>query len=407
MRIFLLVAFTSLAACQTSPGKPRRLIDRIEDARISERELRLRVLEYARDFSAAVEAATQEILLEAPDSMTRRRAMLWRMSVVSACQSAAIHDDAAAALLDVWALAVQMRQYLEEGDGQGIFGPFQPVVVSAARRLEQEVNRLADSVPGSGEATQGRERVYAWVAEHPMRGPLFARATTTAEAASLTRDTALGTFGAVRKMEEHLGDLGERLSFYVEHLPRQARWQAAYLLLELMHTEQVTLALADVDRLTVSAERIQKRVDELPELVTREREAVLEALRGERKALMIEGRTLVEAERETLLKEVETMRRATLDAVRAEREATLEGIDGQRLATLDVLQEEREIVLAAIREERLATMEQVDAITQGAVENAATRFEGLMGHLLWRSLPLGGAAFALLLLVVFLTRRPR
>jgi len=400
----LLAGLLLLVACQSS-AKPERLLEQVEDPRITERELRLRVFEYAREFGAVVEATATEIAEETTDRQMRRRAFLWQMTVIPACYGAASHDDALAGLLDVWALTVQMRIYLEEGDGREIYGEFQALAVNAARELERAVDRLADSVPTSGEATRGRELVHKWVAEHPMRGPLFARASTVADMSTLTRETGLGTFGAVRKMEEHLGSIAERMSLYVEHVPRQARWQAAFLLLHFLDTEAVVGAIENVEQLSVSLAKFEKRFDELPDLITSERKTVVAVLQKERELVMNEATTMIRTERESVLKEVDRQRELAFAAVREERQAVMKEVGELQQATVAVLRDERKIVLDAVHQERLETMDRVEAITGAAVDDVMTRAEGLVDYVFWRAIPFLGVALALLLGIVFWMRR--
>ncbi|MHC4818766.1 MAG: hypothetical protein ACYTF8_12000 [Planctomycetota bacterium] len=403
---FLLAGLLLLVACQTS-AKPDRLLEQVEDPRITERELRLRVFEYAREFGAVVEAAGTEIAESTNDGQVSRRALLWQMTVIPVCFAAASHDDAVAGLLDVWALTVQMRIYLEEGDGREAFGDFQSLAVDAARELERLVDQLADSIPASGEAVRGRELVHDWVAEHPMRGPLFARPSTSAHVATMTRESGLGTFGAVRKMEEHLGAISERMSLYVEHLPRQARWQAAFLLLHFLDTEAVASAMENIHQLSVSLDKFERRFDELPDLVTSERKVVVAVLQQERELVMSEATTLIGAEREKVLKEVDRQRELAFAAVREERQAVMKEVGELQQATVAVLRDERKIVLDAVHQERLETMDRVEAITRTAVDDAMTRAEGLVDYVLWRAIPFGGLALALVLGIVFWMRRSR
>lgn len=399
----LLAGLLLLVACQ-SPAKPERLLDEIEQPRVTERELRLRVFEYAREFGAVVEATASEIAEKTTDRAMRRRAFMWQMTVIPACYSAASHDDAVAALLDVWALTVQMRIYLQEGDGDGIYGEFQDLAVAAARELEREVDRLAESVPASGDATQGRELVHQWVAEHPMRGPFFMRPSTAADLSS-AGETGLGTFAAVRKMEEHLGAIAERMSLYVEHLPRQARWQAAYLLLHFLDTQAVADAMENLEQLSVSLDKFEKRFDELPDLVTSERKVVVAVVQKERELVLNEAKAMIRAERETVLKEVDRQRELAFDAVREERKAVMKEVGELQQSTVAVLKDERKIVLDAVHQERIETMERVEALSRSAVDDAMTRAEGLIDYLYWRAIPFGGVALALVLGIVFWMRR--
>jgi hypothetical protein len=404
-RISLLLASLLLPVSCQSSAKPERLIDEVEDAQIGERELRLRVFEYAREFGNVVEAAAGEIAEKTDDRFLRRRALLWQMSVIPACYSAASHDDAVAALVDVWALAVQMRVYFEEGDGRGIYGELQPLAVGAARELEQAVERLADSVPASGEATRGRELVHEWVKNNPMHGPLFARPSTAADVSTLTWAPGVGTFGAIRKMEERLAAIAERMSLYVEHLPRQARWQAGYLLLHFLDTEAVAKTLASVELLSVSLHKFERRFDEVPTLITSERKAVVEVLREERAVVLGEAKAMVGAEREVVLKDVERQRELAFDALREERKAVLAEARELQQATVEVLRDERKIVLDAVHRERLETMDRVEAIARTTVDDAVIRAEGLVDYAFWRAVPAGGIALVIVLGVVLWTRR--
>jgi hypothetical protein len=93
----------------------------------------------------------------------------------------------------------------------------------------------------------------------------------------------------------------ERAMFMIQRMPFLVRWQAELLTGEMLAQEEIVSALKSADRLSRAAESASQTAAELPDRITAERQAVLEALEaqeGKLRELSAElGRTLAAGEK--------------------------------------------------------------------------------------------------------------
>src|ERR1700761_7295513 len=131
----------NLAACSLvtlkSPEKP-----------LSARDLNTRILthEFAARFIFAVEQAADEIAAGAGDPVVELNTLRWKIAVASASGRAASQMAPLLGLLDTWALAAQMREYLDGGRGRSLFGAQQASAVKVATDLANEAEDMARSL---------------------------------------------------------------------------------------------------------------------------------------------------------------------------------------------------------------------------------------------------------------------
>jgi hypothetical protein len=111
---------------------------------LSTRDLNARILthEYsARFITGVAQTADQTAAASAPD--VRLNALRSKIAAAGASEHAASQMAPTLSLLDSWALAEQMRDFLATGAGQALFGAQQPAAVSLAVTLASEAQDMA------------------------------------------------------------------------------------------------------------------------------------------------------------------------------------------------------------------------------------------------------------------------
>lgn len=348
----ILVSF--IIGCQ--PTLQQRFQERYgEEINLSAFELLTAVRDLARSFSNIIEEAADEIIAKSSHSDVRRNALLWKTNAIPAAYTAIFRPDPVAALIDTWAFSIQMVHYFDRGGGKNLFGEYTVIALDASKRLEAEVLHLAELTAPDAAMADIEEKLQLWASKHPIEGRMFHRDSIMPDYARFIEDPELSVFAQIGKLSVDLSDISYRLSVYSEFLPRQARWQAELLVEDLNATGGVKAEVAGLSEVLNS---VIPLVEQLPDLIARERVAFLQALREE-------------------------------------RVATFESIDQQRVSTLDRFTQERIATIAALREERIATLEEIDAIGNRIVDNALARTEGLIDHTFLRTAQLLAALLVL------------
>jgi DNA anti-recombination protein RmuC len=161
----------------------------------------------------------------------------------------------------------------------------------------------------------------------------------------------MATMGSI---DQGIRDISDRLSYLSDNLPRQARWQAEYLMENTVSGQKLEETLNNVNTLVKSVDRMARVVEQSPELIEKERTAVFAEIREERKAV-------------------------------------LKSINEQRIETIQEVNKEITEVIKAIHEERIATVKDLRNERIETLEFISKRMEGLVESLFWRvSLCLAG-----------------
>jgi hypothetical protein len=351
------VALAATWACL--PKTAHRQTDVMEKSgtiAVSAAELRAQVNALADRFADQIEETADRIGTATADPAGRRRALAFKIDAVPAVYTAAYRADPLASVVDVWALAFQLDDYVRDGAGRDAFGAGQGVARDGARELVAEADRVARRAVLPGEFDRARADVLGWAGRNPVRYTFSSRpscATFAAERRAEGRD-AFVDIGAVSDTVEAVS---ERLNTYAAQVPKLARWQAELLLSESTGERSLEAALGDVAALGAAARRAQEVLDHAPD--------VADATSAARAVLAEE-------------------RRAVLDSVNAQRLATLEYATAERLAVVAALREERIATLAALRQERIEALQEVDAIKTRAVDTSVAGLKEVVDHAIWR-----------------------
>jgi hypothetical protein len=344
----------AIVGCRTSTERSS-MMKQLKVSDVTSQGLQIRVSEFSSHFADVVEASADEIMSRTTDSAIRHRALVWKIYGISACQSAATSSDPLMAFIDTWTFIVQMADYFETGGGKDAFGELQPIAVNTARSLEAQVMKMIKekALPEGFDKTQSF--VDDWVREHPIKTRFYTRDSTQPLLTDIYRagkkKGAMATMGSI---DQGIRDISDRLSYLSDNLPRQARWQAEYLMENTVSGQKLEETLNNVNTLVKSVDRMARVVEQSPELIEKERTAVFAEIREERKAV-------------------------------------LKSINEQRIETIQEVNKEIIEVIKAIHEERVATVNDLRNERIETLEFISKRVEGMVESLFWRvSLCLAG-----------------
>jgi hypothetical protein len=315
-RSLLVALLLALASCSLvtlkSPEKP-----------LSARDLNTRILthEYAARFIFAVEQTADEIAAGTADPAVQINTLRWKIAVASSSDRAASQMVPVLGLLDTWALAVQMREYLDGGNGSSLFGSQQPAAVKVATDLANEAEDIARGLGPQQEFERELRFVHGYAIAHPIESLDFARSSVVDLWAQETGTTArlIETLGTVPEAMAQASDL---MRMYGDTVPSQMLWRAQLAAQKSgISSMDVQTALQRLDerlaRLSAMADATPALVNDVVADVRKRVDSswveMLETIRGERIALA----AAVSNEREAAMREVDAQRQAlAADATR-------------------------------------------------------------------------------------------
>ena len=262
----------------------------VASERITKEELRDKLDAYQDNFEASVRRAC-DLLVDAEDSRRfKRLTLIWQMRVLPMSRDAVDQDNPIAGLVDMWVLAVRMRLYLTEGDGKELFAPHQEIAIEAAEMSEKEIAQLAPLILAPERLEVTRDRIFGVAREHPFRGEFTGSQVHTAMetreddvlrgvlAIPLTPFRWLGGVDEGAQAIKGFTVVAARLTDVVQGLATDARLQIQLLLLEMEDLESIKRALASLEKVSDSSERLATVAEKLPEDFRRELVAAMDEI---------------------------------------------------------------------------------------------------------------------------------
>ena len=98
-----------------------------------------------------------------------RRMREWHETMSVRVHDALVDDKPIEALLDAWAMGVQMVQYLTEGDGREVFGEAQPIAIDAADRIKDRIRLIAFTYLPDRTFNEIEDDITRYTQENPLK----------------------------------------------------------------------------------------------------------------------------------------------------------------------------------------------------------------------------------------------
>ncbi len=296
--VLLLVGISSSAA----QGK--------EAARgITQEELRHEIMRFAGRSGERVDDAYFK-LEEGFKTPKARRAALENISAyVTSALDIAIGPNPEVDMLDMVVFVTLTRIVVEEYWVPKVFGDEAKILVEVFRSNEAEIWSIAGKVLTPQQQQELRVLIRQWRDRDPDRVYVeaarfgdFAWFMGESELAKAQEGSGfLGVKGVTREVSE-ARMLAERAMFYAQRVPWIVRGLVRLLLLDVAQAPEINQVMADTSTLAKAMHQTAKMTEELPELITEQREQIMKQVTAERKAAI-----------EQVMEGVATQRTATIN----------------------------------------------------------------------------------------------
>ena len=255
--------------------------------------LQSELLRYADDFGGRTSTGLDEYARRANTAKAREEALNWKLALDTAVLGIATGANPTANLIDFLVLSSLTRAFLERraasAEADGAFD----IWLENSRVLETNAWKIAEHVLSADQQQEMRTNISAWLARNASEGEGFLRrpqALASGIRQSGEKESKPGSVFGVVGLDPTAGLdpavrevtrtrlFAERALYAMERMPFLIRWQTEVLTRQLLRQEQVTNALTSVDRLSRAAESASQTAAELPDRITAERKAILDAL---------------------------------------------------------------------------------------------------------------------------------
>jgi hypothetical protein len=420
----MMLAASLLAGCgsveQFLPGQQeaRRAAEQSHD-------LQLRVMRFADRYAGR----TKDALLDFQGSSDDRlRAQTWKLQQVQAAYTIASGPDPVTNALDMVVLASLSNMVVNDWPVTQRYGDRVRPLQEAHREMERQAWGLVKGVLTDAQTAQLHDIIINWRRENPgFRSVAYIRFNDLAKSTGAREEVAEEPGGEsslfsvlgldpLRELDPALREiaqtrqLAERSIYYFQHVPNLVDLQAEQFSDQVVAMPETKSLLASVDRASLVGDASERMVQSLPEILDREREALLSQLMqgldertGEIGALSDDLRSTLATGTETANAVHATLE--TADRISA-RFANTKTADTSR--PFDIREYSEAAENAAVAAHELDVLaERADSVIpvmRQATDETADRLERIINHLFLELLMLILAAIAASLLAALVYR---
>ncbi|MHC4339986.1 MAG: hypothetical protein ACYSX0_07215 [Planctomycetota bacterium] len=236
-------------------------------------ELREELEAYCSNLIRTITDVSTEIDFAANDPELQRALVTWKIVTFRNARGVLDTSDPRAGLIDMWAMSLQRRQWLETEDVKGILGVHQPIAVRGSETLIELLENLARDYFNEEAFEQVKSGVEGFVVDHPTVG--FARPTLRVSIAVESGEKMpwfsrwTGLAGTTEQVQSIAGEI-DQITWIMEWLPTLARWETEVLLLDLARNPVISDLSQNVNRTSLTLERFQQQSAELPTVIRKE-----------------------------------------------------------------------------------------------------------------------------------------
>ncbi len=316
--------------------------DKLEGMRVNATQLRLTMRAMVNPMTGEIRKTANEIIESTDDPEIQFAALRWKATATPAIREALFSPSGFIALFDTWGLSFQMMDYFEAGRGKEKFGPYAPMAYDAAKAINERIEKLYASITLQNDTAEARKIVRQWATNYPITDEMDARETIINQATEISLALGKSFRDSVDEMVTTVDDLNRKIGVYSAQLPEQARWEAELLILDVLGyyrldetaermPQFMDQAEKTMDNANVALIEANGLMQDIPELIDEERNAILAKLTEERKIVMGE----LNKYWDDAYNELETIRTEALANLQAERVTLQNFISKERQAAID------------------------------------------------------------------------
>lgn len=383
--VLVIIGGVWLAGCQSLSPSDGMMQRKVAHPLVTGQQLRVMVNEFVVYSARRIELRADEILAETTNVAIRKNALLWKINGIAASFQAGSRHDPLGAFLDLWVLNRQMLHLSESSTGHTLFGAYQSKIATEYLELDNRLQDIKKTV--SSDLPMADKFVDRFATDFPLKGLYFDREPIASRYIEEIQTPSTELLQVVANLDSNINELRKLTILYAEHLPKQARWEAELLLVDVAESYVLQRPLQDLSTVTNALARIADTTQTVPQLVENERRML-----GE----------MVTAERQVTLQELEQMRKNTVLQ-----------FENERSIVLDAVRQERATILASLRDERMAVtgefsakvseaLQATDTITQKRSLELVHQAPKVIDHFFWRAMQISLMLVALIALLAVL-----
>ncbi|MEE8607026.1 MAG: hypothetical protein V3S55_05440 [Nitrospiraceae bacterium] len=258
---------------------------------ITREELRAEIMRFASQSAERVADAYFKLEEHFQTPKARRAALENDVAYVSSSLDIAIGPDPEINMLDMVVMVTLTRIIVEEYGVPKVFGDEAKILVEVFRREEADIWSIAGKVLTPQQQKELRDLIRLWRKRNPDQ--VFVEAARFGDFAAIVGESELakaqqgGGFLGIKGVTREVSEtrmLAERAMFYAQRVPWIMRSMVRLMLLDVAQTPEIKQVMTDTGTLAKAMHQTAKMTEELPELITEQRDQIMKQVTAERKA---------------------------------------------------------------------------------------------------------------------------
>jgi hypothetical protein len=258
---------------------------------ITQEELRHEIMRFAGRSAERVDDAYFKLEESFKTPKARRAALENSAAYVTSILDIAIGPNPEVNMLDMVVFVTLTQIVVEEYWVPKVFGDEAKILVEVFRSIEAEIWSIAGKVLTPPQQQELRDSIRQWRDRDPDRvfveAVRFGDFTWFMGESELAKAQEGGGFLGVKGVTREVSEtrmLAERAMFYAQRVPWITRSMVRLLLLDVAHAPEINQVMADTGTLAKAMHQTAKMTEELPELITEQRDQIMKQVTAERKA---------------------------------------------------------------------------------------------------------------------------
>lgn len=314
--LFLCVVLAGCGAVQTAVDLPAAAVRTVTpgkgDGKVASPDLQLTLVRVSDAFLYRM-ADDMGKLRRADGTVDRGEILRWKIRFGTELVAATSGPNPAGNMIDLSVFSALVRAIVENKWKPELYGDTASPLLESARMLGRELDRLSTAVLTAEQAKELQAAILTWQKEHPPDQLLVTLSMDLAQQQSTKKEKG-GLFDIINLdplagLDPALQEaararaFAERGLYVAQRMPTLFRWQIELLSVDAQEGPAVKSMVANAGQIAASAERITKVTEQLPDKISKEREAILKALNEQEKevaTVLHAGTTLSDSLRETV-----------------------------------------------------------------------------------------------------------
>lgn len=267
-----------LSGCGSKPYQTVGGRQAAQTGNISTMELRGALDEFGTHTVASIKESAS--LLEDANSSrgAQKIRLMARVHLIQAFQTMIQQEDPLIAFVETWGLSRRLTQYFEDGQGSILFGSNQPTIVSTAKNIESQIEKIGARFLNAQTFDETLSLIQKFANQNPINGSftnllVYAVETVPGEPSPFSNliGVPMAPFKAVEGVDRTASSIYgvrnsmERFTDTISDLPEAARWQLMLLLMDLENVDTIQQFMDNMTSFSQSSEKLVTLMNDYPE----------------------------------------------------------------------------------------------------------------------------------------------